>query len=541
MTIVKNLILFCCLTISLVIYGQTSAPLRQDIAQQLSRFNKGEIEVYGYPLFSIDDLTRLYHSFSFYPLWVWDETFDYQVEEAINLIAASHHEGLNPTDYHLPQLIALRKNITDSPNPFSKQQNRVAFEFLLTDGLLTYARHLYYGKVPQTQILTNWHTNDKPWEINFATFLLDAKLNFNLNKDFNALKPGNKAYTALKQGLAHYRQLAKSNFDLSDELFYNHEQSIEGIKNALVVNGDFDLTEQSSDWAMDSALIRFKNRHGLGESPLIDPITEQSLMISLDKRIETIKANLERWRWLPPDLGTDFLLINLPEFKLHVIKNDLKVTEHRVIIGKASRQTPAFSTFLIGININPTWTVPPTILKEDILPLKRGVPEYIRKNKLEVVDNSGNKVRVSDIDWQNVKYENFRYFLQQQPGPTNALGAIKFIMPNAYTVYIHDTPAKQLFTERTRAYSSGCIRVEYPFELAEKLFEGKVNRNTLDELRDKKKSAHLWFKSPIATYVLYFTCWVSDDNQVHFREDLYQLDEIIIKALNQPPIPQQLM
>ena len=246
-----------------------------------------------------------------------------------------------------------------------------------------------------------------------------------------------------------------------------------------------------------------------------------------------IWVNLERTKWLPPNLGENYVWINLPEYQLKVIDDNKIVDIHNVIIGKKERRTPVLYSSFNGIIVNPKWTVPPTILKKDIVPKASANRGYFASNRLTIFDKKTGK-QVSPDDWNPTNYTAYRYV--QQTGKLNSLGQIKFDFPNKHMVYLHDTNNKTRFAEKQRALSSGCVRVENPFHLAETIFEmeGKnVKKSEIDTLVAHEKTKNFTLNKKVNVYQVYFTAVINDAGSVQILNDVYSLDNKLYKRLIQ--------
>lgn len=241
--------------------------------------------------------------------------------------------------------------------------------------------------------------------------------------------------------------------------------------------------------------------------------------------------NMERLRWFPDDLNENYILINIPEFKLHVFENGNKIWDSKVVVGKEINKTSIFKGTISQIIINPYWNVPNSIINKEMLPILKKNRSYLSKNNFEVL--SGNKIiNPYAINWHNYT-KNVPYAIRQKPGDNNALGKIKFLFPNNFHIYLHDTPSKYLFNENKRAFSHGCIRVEDPRKLALYLLrnDSKWNEEQFDKSLNTKKTEYINLKQKIDVFIVYFTTWVDHNNQINFRNDLYGLDNQLEKEV----------
>jgi len=255
-----------------------------------------------------------------------------------------------------------------------------------------------------------------------------------------------------------------------------------------------------------------------------------------EERIRQLEINMERWRWLPRELGARYLLVNIANFTLEVVEHHHPVLTMRAIVGRPDRRTPVLRSALSQVVLSPYWHVPPRIALQDKLPLIRKHPGYLAHHGFQVF--RGNQaVDPATIPWSQVTRTHFPYMLRQRPGATNALGRIKFLFPNPFDVYLHDTPSRELFHASVRAFSSGCIRLEKPLELAAYLLREDPawtpNKIRTAVERPREQVVHLAI--PLSVYVLYSTAWVEADGSVHFRPDLYERDKVLGKRLGSIP------
>jgi murein L,D-transpeptidase YcbB/YkuD len=264
-----------------------------------------------------------------------------------------------------------------------------------------------------------------------------------------------------------------------------------------------------------------------------------ALNVPAAARVRRIEINMERWRWLPRELEERYILVNLANFALDVVEYGRSALTMRVVIGKPERRTPFFSADMTYLVLNPHWYVPPTIAIQDKLPLIRRDSNYLARQHFKLFrsgDNGVTRVDPLSVDWSAVSARNFPYRLRQNPGSRNALGRVKFMFPNPYHVYLHDTPSRELFAKTERAFSSGCIRLEKPIELAEYLLRDDPNWSRQRILTTIERGAEQVVPLPttIPVHLLYWTAWVDEQGLVNFRQDIYERDKVLEKALPQP-------
>jgi murein L,D-transpeptidase YcbB/YkuD len=281
-----------------------------------------------------------------------------------------------------------------------------------------------------------------------------------------------------------------------------------------------------------AAVQRFQARHGLAADGTVGPATLAALNVPVERRIDQLRANLERGRWVMGDLEPDFIVVNIAGFRTYVVHDDEVVWTTRSQVGKPYRATPIFKAKMTYLVLNPTWTVPPTIFRQDILPQLRRDSGYLATRNIDLVDAERGIVDAATVDWAGAR--SFPYSFVQRPGPTNALGRIKFMFPNEHFVYLHDTPSRDLFEQTSRAFSSGCIRIENPLELATQLLGSKWNRARLDAAIAAGRTETAFLEKPITVMLLYWTTEVDAQGRVAFWPDVYSRDASLIAELNAP-------
>jgi murein L,D-transpeptidase YcbB/YkuD len=242
---------------------------------------------------------------------------------------------------------------------------------------------------------------------------------------------------------------------------------------------------------------------------------------------------MERRRWMPNALGKEYIWVNLADFYLKVVQNTETIHTARLVVGKAFTRTPIFSAKLKYILFNPRWNVPYSIASKEMLPKIKKDPGYLSRNRYELLGPNGKPIDPSSVDWSDVSTRNFRYYIRQQAGPGNALGQVAFMFPNKFNVFIHDTNARHLFGRTVRAFSHGCMRLQYPLKLAVLLLKNKKGW-TMDRIRKliaTEKPTSVYLPKPIPVHVTYITAWADRDGTVNFRRDIYKRDAALIKAL----------
>lgn len=331
--------------------------------------------------------------------------------------------------------------------------------------------------------------------------------------------------------------------------FGSEDPRVPLLRRRLIISGDLGLEwlsvgESFFDNDVVEGVRHFQRRHGLKVDGVVGPDTLAELNTSVQERITQIKLNMIRWRSLPDQLGPRYLLVNIPGFKLDVVEDHHVVHSMRAIVGKKNRRTPVMSAMMTYLEINPYWNIPQKIARKDLLPLIQNDPSFLLRQNIQVFSSWEEGAAVLDplaIDWQRYSAANFPPFrLRQRPTVSNALGRIKFIFPNRFSVYIHDTPAKSLFDKNKRSFSAGCVRIEKPLTLAKYLLDGQSwdEKRINAEIRSRQRKV-VALKDPIPVHLVYLTAWVDENGTVYFFQDLYGRDKPLLAELKRfnPELP----
>jgi len=482
------------------------------------------------------------------PVWIED---DLKLRGAISFLSALRgvaEDGLNPKNYHLSVLEALLAEIqgTKRLKPPAVQPEALAdLEMLLTDAFLLCGSHLLHGQVNPETIQSEWFIKGRVEDL--GAVLEKGIAEKDISGAFNSLKPNHPVYQGLKQAYREFQVRAKAGewpeFPPGPKLKKgDRDERVEALRNSLVARGDHVRSEGQDlalyDDGLEESVKAFQRRHGLEPDGAVGDETAAALNVPIDQRLAQIRANLERWRWVTQDLGERYILINVADFRVGVVDRGREVLSMPAIVGRLFRRTPDFSGKLSAVEINPAWTVPPKLAREDILPKIKKDPEYLKEKGIRVFDNwtaAGREIDPEGIDWSSVTPEGLRYKFRQDPGPHNSLGRIKFIFPNKFDVYMHDTPERNLFTRAVRNFSSGCIRIANPVDLAEYVLRDDPNwsRDKILAAMGTPATRVIGLRTSLDVLLLYWTAWRADDGRVNFREDIYLRDEAVYLALRQ--------
>ncbi len=495
-------------------------------------------------------LPRFYENRLFWPAWSDGREPLSIVDAFVQALQDANLEGLRGADYHLDSIKSLLGELR-MQQAGGRQPEAAMFadlDLLLTDAFLIYASHLLNGRVNPETIRAEWYVKSQKADVvALLQTVLDSK---DVKKALENVTPHHEGYVRLRRVLADYRGIAERGgwgklVGRQKIAKGDSGETVLALRKRLIHSGDFgSKASQESDLfdeELENAVRKFQERHGLAQDGVVGPATTAALNVPVEDRIKQIEVNLERWRWLPQTLETRYLSVNIANFELDVMEESRRVMSMKAIVGKPYRRTPAFDAKMTYLVLNPYWNVPTDIARKEMIPMIRKDPEYLHKNNIRVFlgrDSDRKEVNpAADMDWTHFASSNFPYFFRQDAGPKNALGSIKFMFPNKFNVYIHDTPQKDLFNRTVRHFSHGCIRIEKSLELAQYLL-AKDPRWTLETIRealDDSVDRTVKIPDPIEVYVLYWTAWVDEDGTVQFRNDIYGRDERLADALEEKP------
>lgn len=517
---------------------QADVTLRASIQTRVEAIGAGEtISVGDTALASRILLPAFYAQRNYAPAWVNPES----VDQLLAAIASVEHDGLNPADYHLDIITQYREHLRTTP-VFDPVQT-AEFDLLLTDSLVRLGYHLSFGKVDPEALDSNWNMVRYIDNLEELLLLGNAIDSGHVAQLVEKLRPQSARYELLRAALSKYRtyqllggwQPVPPGKTLKAGMT---GERVLALRARLIATGDLstqDMYLPTFDDAVTEGVKRFQQRHGLHADGRAGRRTLREMNIPVEARVDQIRANLERARWVLHDLPDTYIMVDIAGFNARFYRDDKLVWESRAQVGRPARESPVFRSKLKYLDINPTWTVPPTILDEDVLPEVRANPGYLAVRDMDVLDYKGNTVDPNTIDWDAYNGRNFPYLIRQQPGPKNALGRIKFMFPNRHSVYLHDTPSKSLFDKSERAFSSGCVRIERPYELAELLLadNGNWDHDRLMDSINSYRTRTVNLSEPVTIIMLYWTVAVNEDGSVHFSRDIYNRDMPIISGLNE--------
>ncbi len=483
--------LFVFMLTSTIIYAQDKTI--EEVLESKVVLEEGQnaVAVNGLELYSQVELPQFYANRDFEPAW----TKSKNKKDLIESLEAAFDEGLSPDDYHLKTI----KSLTDKAKKKKlTAEEKADLDLLMTDALILYASHLLEGKLEQSDLRKTWDVARNVGPSNSDSLLTATLYNKRIKGALEELKPNHYMYKLMKFHLKKLRSEAAQGgwpeVTEGETLKPGDTASrIVEVRKFLKAVGDLnDYTvenEEVFDTVVEVAVKKFQLRHKLTDDGVIGKGTIAQMRVPIEDRIDMIKLNLERTRWIFHDPDDDFLLVNIAGFKVKRITNRKEVFDSRVIVGKYHKESPVFKGVMKYIVMNPTWTLPYSISTHETLPKLKKDPGYLAAKHMEVMDRNGTILDASTIDWSQYSRGNFPFIIRQKAGPWNALGEVKFMFPNKYAVYLHDTPSRGLFNQQDRAFSHGCIRTEDKWGLMMSLMDDPAvwNMDKINEILENQE------------------------------------------------------
>ncbi len=455
----------------------------------------------------------------------WDEARLAALRDAI-LNSATH--GLEPAAYHAGLVT-------------SAEISPAERDVYATDAYLALAGHLLGGMVNPVTLEPTWTAKGR--ERDLAAYFLEQRGADSISRSLEALAPSQPRYHRLREALIRYEMIAREGgwspiapgpaIKPGDR-----SERVVALRKRLLMGGDLEGGEDIPDLydkALAEAVKVFQRRANLEPDGIVGPVTLRKLNLSAAERVRQIKVNLERWRWLPEDLGRRHIRVNIADYRLETHEGT-EITEiYDVVVGRPYRQTPVFSASMSYLVLNPWWETPRKLARLDLLPKFQANPAFIREMGYQLLDLQGQAIDPATVDWKSLGPKNFPYRVRQAPGDKNALGRVKFMFPNVHEVYLHDTPSRDLFSKTRRDFSSGCIRVNDPLDLAAWVLKSSPDwsRRRIEDVVVSGREMTVRLAEKVPVHLLYWTVVINDETgDIRFVEDIYDRDARIWEAMN---------
>jgi L,D-transpeptidase YcbB len=491
-----------------------------------------------------EQIKRLYESANFVPLWIKGDEPTSQATYLIETLRASRLKGLNPSDYDAENLATKSRSLKGA-----SAVAEASFDATLTQSTMRYISDLRVGRINPKHLKVDIDVRSKEYDL--PEFIAQQVVSAgNVQSVLDQIEPPYAGYRRIENTLRQYLDLEAKGDGAKvpggtktiapGDTYAGTAQLAERLRliGDLPQGGSFD----SYSGALVEGVKHFQARHVLATDGKLDAASLRELNTPLSARVQQIDDALERWRWMPTEFQQPPVLVNIPEFRLRAYSADRQLAlSMNVVVGKAApTQTPVFTDDIRFIVFRPYWNVPPGILRRTVIPGIMKNSGYLTRERFEVTDSSGRLLSANDDLVAGLR--SGKYFVRQKPGPTNALGLIKFMFPNTYSVYLHSTPSTELFSRSRRDFSSGCIRLEKPAELANFLLRNQLDgqqpwtlalvQKAMDSGRDNRQ-VNLAVKIPVL--ILYVTAVAEEDGTVHFFDDIYGHDKRLNALLAKGP------
>jgi len=523
----------CCCALWLLPLPSLAQESLQGLLQQLAA--QGEVEIAGARVYDLEVTQELYAGAGYAPIW----TNPTSVSELAAAIDQAWREGMKPEDYHQRQVEGVRDGTLTLDPP--------ARDLLLTDSLLRITYHYALGKLEPTEFIATWNIDHPLPAVDPVEWLGRVAAQGGIGAGLETLKPSGPTYRNLVEALDRYRALAGSGGWPAVETGPTlrpgeRDPRVVQLRERLRAEGDLAASAPAApdvfDEELAQAVKRFQRRHRLDADGAVGKQSLAALNVTAQQRVDQIRVNLERARVLH-DIPPTAVVVDIAGFEVSLFRGGHRLLRSRAQVGRPYRSTPVFRDEIRYIEFNPTWTVPPTILKNDVLPGIKRDPAYLSRRNMQVLTRDGALVNPNSVNWQDYPRRGFPYLIRQQPGPDNALGRMKIMFPNEHMVYLHDTPNRDLFNRSERTFSSGCIRVEKIGELVELLLDDpqRWGADAINGIVESRQTRRISLVTPVPIYLVYWTVQVEDDGAVHFKRDPYNQDPALLKALERPLVP----
>ena len=483
------------------------------------------------------------------PAWLSGDAPTGQARALVEVLKQADREGLPTAAYRVEEIEAALAGLDgDAPLARVEPAHLAELDVLLTHSYLKYAYNVYRGRIHPRVLPHDWIA--RPRTLDYVAHLTAALDRDRVKASLMELPPPHPEYERLRGSLARYREIAAEGgwaaLGGGRTLALGARGArVAALRNRLAISGDLPAAAargDAFDRTLDRAVRSFQARAGLDADGKVGPREIAALDVPVERRIRQIELNLERWRWLPADLGERYVLVNVPEYTLYANEHGKNRWSMRVIVGDEYTPTPIFSDTLTTMVVNPVWNVPASIAIQEIAAAVADDRDYLEHHQMRVFDAEGKEVDPNKVHWSAVADGGtLDLTIRQDPGAENALGRLKFMCPNRFNVYLHDTPTGHLFGAEDRDFSHGCIRLERPLDMAEYLMRGSSDwsreRIEREIAKPEAEERHVRLPEKVPVHILYWTAWTDERGVAHFRDDVYGIDAMLERALaRRPPL-----
>ncbi|MBN3583699.1 L,D-transpeptidase family protein [Algoriphagus aestuarii] len=528
---------------------------RSDLTEEIElRLSNDEdqnfIEVNGEKLQTSEEILAFYEAREFEEVWSKNGKINSLAEDFLEEIESIKFDGLNPEDYNQGLILSFFEEIQSKRKILKPKSTPelVDLDFLMTDAFLRLAKDLEIGKVAPEARGSYWKLAAKESTLNRIELLDEVAEGGDIRDALESLYPKLTMYKNGRQVIQElYDKMGEDTLTWKQVRFEttlkvgDRNESVPKLRERLQFWGFLDDYKIEDKLVFDSTMLEglkaYQLENGMNPDGAIGELTSEFLNDSPEKLIEIAAANMERMRWMPEiDLEKELVLVNIANYQLDYFKDGDTTLTAKVIVGKEYNESPVFTAPMSYIVFSPYWNIPPSITSDEIIPSVRKNGDYLAEKNMEVVSNSGEVLNPKQVNWSGKEGENFPYRIRQKPGGSNSLGLVKFMFPNDYNIYIHDTPARSLFARESRALSHGCIRIQYPEKFAETLLNDKKwTKEKIQLAMNQENEEVVKLDREVPVLLLYLTFWADESGNGHFRPDIYNRDASVIKELKVSP------
>ncbi|MDX5340108.1 MAG: L,D-transpeptidase family protein [Cyclobacteriaceae bacterium] len=524
------------------LFSSRTSDLSEELEQSLEK------NIPGYLVESrfAEDIREFYQEREYQEVWFNGKRLSSSGKELLNQLETIAFEGLQPEDYHWQDFQFMVSGEKTELGKIKKlnEVELASLELLMTHAFFTLSKDLEFGKVDPQSLDANWKFEEKEGEYVYADLLREVADGASVEETLEKLNPELQLYANGRKAIRDLYELKEkdtldwSHITLSEALKVGESHpKVPKLRERLIFWGflspytvDRPLTFDSK---MEAGLKEYQKSQGMEPDGVIGSLVVSQLNKSPNDLIDLAAANMERLRWLPSiDWDQEMVLVNVANFQLDYLKKSDTLFTTKVIVGKDYSESPSFTAPMSYIVFSPYWNIPPSITHEEIIPAIKKNKSYLEQKNMELVDQSGELVNSSSVKWEQVDTGEFPYRIRQKPGGSNSLGLVKFMFPNPYNIYIHDTPNRNLFAKESRALSHGCIRIQYPDQFAKVLLgDSEWTDEKIQEAMNQQNEQSVKLEKSISVVLLYLTFWSEENGGINYRQDIYGRDEALIRAL----------